>query len=119
MIDYNYKSSLHFYIISSNKTNKMTNKKYMKIFNIVIKFCLDVDENFILQKNCDVAHEVKVFYNDIVRKCKRDMSLKSYFNSLKSSNLSVIEICINLIKQHLRKHVIDDEESLKRLMIEK
>ena len=117
-VKWDYKSSFYFYTISSNKTSKMTNTKYVKILNIMIKPLLEADEQFILKEDRDEAHGTNAPVNEMIRKWKRDNGLKTYFNAVNSSDLSVIETCTQPIKQHLRKQAISDEETLEAYMLE-
>ena len=118
MVGWNYKSSFHFYTISSNKTGKMTNKKYVEILNAMVKPCLEAGEDFILEEDRDGAHGTNAPVNGMIRKWKRDNNLKTYFNAPASPDLSVIETCTQSIKQHLRKQAITDEETLEEYMWE-
>ena len=117
-VGWDYKSPFHFYTISSNKTGKMTNTKYVKILNAMVKPRLKAGEQFILKEDRDGAHGTNAPVNEMVRKWKRDNGLKTYFNAANSPDLSLIETCTQSIKQHLRKQAIIDEETLEEYMWE-
>ena len=108
-------SSFHFYIISFNKTDKMIHTKSVKILNAMIKPRLEADEQYILKENRDEIHDTNAFVNEMIRKWKKDNNLKIYFNAIDSSDLSVIETCIQSIQQHFRKQAIINE-TLKEFM---
>ena len=89
----------------------------MKILNVIIKPCLKADENFMLIKNRDEIHDTNASVNEMIRKCKKNNDLRTYFNALNSPDFNVIETCTNSIKQHLYKQAIIDEETLKKYML--
>jgi hypothetical protein len=67
MIEYNYKSRLYFYTISTNKTGKMTNTMYVHVLHEMVKPCLDAGEDFILEEDRDRSYGVNAPINGSVR----------------------------------------------------
>ena len=72
----------------------------------MIKSCLKAEEQFILKEDRDKIYDTNVLVNEMIRKWKKDNNLKIYFNVFASSDLNVIKIYTQSIKQHLRKQAI-------------
>ena len=110
-VGWNYKSDLYFYEVPGNNNGKMSQRVYIdSILEPVIKPCLEVGEQFVLEEDGDSGHG-SANNNNIVRKWKEEHGLKYYFNADKSPDLSVIENCWQPVKQWLSKSDHWDDNS--------
>ena len=93
IVNYNFKLSLFIYVIFINFNDKMIQTMYLNIlkrFNS-IKNWLERNNQFVLQKNRDFAHDIDV--NNKIRIWKKQHNCSYYFNSINLSNLISIENC--------------------------
>jgi glutaredoxin-related protein len=117
-VNHNFKSDIRLYDVSSNTNEKMSQRIYIdQILKLVVKSCLDRDDDFCLKEDDDSNHDTDK--NNIVRKWKQDHELKYYFNCVSSSDLSSIENCWQSSKQHIRKFSHWDEIITIELIYEK
>jgi hypothetical protein len=115
-VNHEFKSDIHFYHVSNNFNEKMSQRVYNdQILRLILKSWLNYD--CVLEEDDDSDHDSSK--SNIVRIWKETHHLKSYFNCASSSNLSFIENCWIVSKQHLRKFSHWDDVTIKDLIVKK
>jgi hypothetical protein len=115
---YNFKSNLTFYKVFGNRNGKLSLSAYRdQILEPVVKKWHQNDSPFILEEDNDSGHGGGSQGN-IVARWKRDINLDYYFNSPNSPDLSPIENCWQVMKQHLKKFPHWDEFETRELACE-
>ena len=117
-VGYNFKSNLTFYKVAGNRNSKLSLSAYRdQILEPVVKKWLQTDPLFILEEDNDSGHGGGSQVN-LVARWKRDNQLDYYFNSPNSPDLSPIENCWQVMKQHLKKFPHWDEFETRELACE-
>ena len=115
-IGFDFKSPIHFYQ-TSNSNGKMSQDVYIyQILKPIVQPWLDREDSFALEEDGDSGHGPG--FGNKVQKWKKQHGLEYYFNCPSSSDLSPIENCWLLPKQHLRKISHWDDETTKELIYE-
>jgi hypothetical protein len=114
---YDFKSDIRYYNVSGNANEKMSQRVYIdQILKPVVKSWLDQGHDFVLEEDGDSGHDSGK--SNIVRAWKEKHNLKHYFNCVASPDLSFIENCWAISKQHLRKFPHWDDVTIKELIDE-
>ncbi|KAF2818032.1 hypothetical protein CC86DRAFT_337635, partial [Ophiobolus disseminans] len=116
-VGHNFKSDLTFYNNPTNRNGKMSLKVYRDAIlePIIGSWLRDPSQKpFILEEDDDSGHGGGSQSN-IVATWKLQNGLNSYFNNPNSPDLSPIENCWQVMKQHLKKHPHWDESEVREL----
>lgn len=117
-VGYNFKSSMVFYNVPGNSNGKMSLQVYKNtILEPIIGAWLKRGDNFALEEDGDSGHGTGKNRN-ICRVWKEENHLDYFFNCAQSPDLSPIENCWMIPKQHVRKVPHWDDETTKELIIE-
>jgi len=116
-VGYGFKSPLVFYEVPSNSNGKITQQIYRdEILEKHVKSWIEAGHQFVLEEDGDSGHRPGPA--NIARTWKQDHGLKSYFNTPGSPDLSPIENCWKIPKQHIRRHAVWDDQELQALALE-
>ena len=116
-VGWNFKSPIHFNNVPGNTNGKMSLQVYRdSILQPIVKPWLEKGEELVLEEDGDSGHGTGK--SNIVRTWKKQNNLTSYFNCSNSPDLSPIENCWQLRKQHLRKYPHWDDATTKELIVE-
>ncbi|EDU42948.1 HMG box protein [Pyrenophora tritici-repentis] len=117
-VGYNFKSNLTFYSNPTNRNGKLSLHVYRdQILEPVVKKWVQNDPPFILEEDNDSGHGGGSSSN-IVATWKRQNNLDFFFNCSNSPDLSPIENCWQVMKQHLKKFPHWDEFETRELASE-
>jgi hypothetical protein len=115
-VNHDFKSDIYFFNVSNNVSEKMSQRVYInQILKLIMKSWSNHD--FVLEEDNDSDHDSSK--SNIVRTWKKTHNLKSYFNCDSSSNLSSVENCWVVSKQHVRKFLHWDDATIKNLIVKK
>lgn len=118
-VGHDFKSDISFYQVAGNTNGKMSQQAYIdQILEPIVKPWLNRGggHDFVLEEDGDSGHGLSK--KNIVRTWKETHGLEHYFNSASSPDLSFIENCWSVPKQHLRKYSHWDDHSTTELIVE-
>lgn len=103
MVGWNYKSRLIWYTTTkTNNDGKMSQQTYIDtVYEPVVKPLLQAGEDFIVEEDRDAVYGIEGNKNNPLRQWRDANRLGAYMNPAKSPDLTVIEDCLQSLRQKL------------------